>query len=275
LLLPRGLLVASAFPRRPESIFDGVEMPVTIIISRSSSPTLHTTRVNRFYTEERPSALAAMGFARHDVRLHGHRIAKIGLPIDVGIYRKIESQKGVLGSLTSAASKHVLYYQEACRYWVKACVGLPFFRRNGERMAPPHGRTLHFRDAASCAFAGCLMNSTVFYWFYSAFSDCEHINDALIRDFRIPSESNPSDWIALESRLAESQKRYARRKTILTKQGHKIEYDEMDAPQSKSILDEIDTVLARHYGFTAEELDFILNYDIKYRLGRGADSEDE
>jgi len=30
-----------------------------------------------------------------------------------------------------------------------------------------------------------------------------------------------------------------------------------------------------HYRFTAEELDFILNYDIKYRLGRDAGSEDE
>lgn len=275
LLLRRGSLIASAFPRRPESIFDGVEMPVTILISRSSSPTLHTTRVNRFYTEERPSALAVMGFAQHGLRLHGHRIAKIGSTIGVDIYRKIETQKGVLGSLTSSASKDVLYYQEACRYWVKACVGLPFFRRNGERMSPPHGRTLNFRDSGSCAFAGCLVNSTLFYWFYSAFSDCEHINDALIRDFRIPSESNPSDWIALEKRLAESQKRYARRKTILTKQGHKIEYDEMDAPQSKPILDEIDTVLAGHYGFSEEELDFILNYDIKYRLGRDTEAEDE
>ena len=25
--------------------------------------------------------------------------------------------------------------------------------------------------------------------------------------------------------------------------------------------------LARHYGFTDEELDFIINYDIKYRMG--------
>jgi len=25
--------------------------------------------------------------------------------------------------------------------------------------------------------------------------------------------------------------------------------------------------LARHYGFTIEELDFIINYDIKYRMG--------
>jgi len=34
-------------------------------------------------------------------------------------------------------------------------------------------------------------------------------------------------------------------------------------------------VLAKHYGFTAEELDFILNYDIKYRMGRDAGEEGE
>jgi len=33
--------------------------------------------------------------------------------------------------------------------------------------------------------------------------------------------------------------------------------------------------LARHYGFTDEELDFIINYDIKYRMGgEGAGGED-
>ena len=37
---------------------------------------------------------------------------------------------------------------------------------------------------------------------------------------------------------------------------------------SKPILDEIDRVLATHCGFTAEELDFIINYDFKYRMGR-------
>jgi hypothetical protein len=30
-----------------------------------------------------------------------------------------------------------------------------------------------------------------------------------------------------------------------------------------------------HYGFTAKELDFILNYDIKYRLGRDTGNEEE
>jgi len=45
--------------------------------------------------------------------------------------------------------------------------------------------------------------------------------------------------------------------------------------RSKPIIDEIDRVLARHYGFTDEELDFIINYDIKYRMGDELAAEDE
>ena len=64
-------------------------------------------------------------------------------------------------------------------------------------------------------------------------------------------------------------------KTIRTKQGHKIEYHEMNAPLSKPLIDEIDTILAQHYGFTEEELDFIINYDIKYRMGQEEQREGE
>ena len=52
-------------------------------------------------------------------------------------------------------------------------------------------------------------------------------------------------------------------------------YQEFSPSKSKPIIDEIDTVLAKHYGFTDEELDFIVNYDIKYRLGLGRDATDE
>ena len=52
-----------------------------------------------------------------------------------------------------------------------------------------------------------------------------------------------------------------------------IEYAELAAGKSKPVIDEIDRVLALHYGFTDEELDFIINYDIKYRMGRDAEAE--
>ena len=36
---------------------------------------------------------------------------------------------------------------------------------------------------------------------------------------------------------------------------------------SKPIIEKIDELLTKRYGFTEEELDFIINYDIKYRMG--------
>jgi hypothetical protein len=46
-----------------------------------------------------------------------------------------------------------------------------------------------------------------------------------------------------------------------------VEFAQFFPKKSKPIIDEIDKVLAKHYGFTEEELDFIINYDIKYRMG--------
>jgi len=106
-------------------------------------------------------------------------------------------------------------------------------------------------------------------------SDCEHINDALVRAFKIPTTWKDDDWSDLEHRLAQSLKEHSTRKTINTKQGHRIEYDELDASRSKSVCDEIDRVLGRHYDLTEEELDFIMNYDIKYRMGADTDGDDE
>ena len=41
------------------------------------------------------------------------------------------------------------------------------------------------------------------------------------------------------------------------------------------MIDQIDTLLAQHYGFTHEELDFIINIDIKYRMGKEIDGNSE
>ena len=45
--------------------------------------------------------------------------------------------------------------------------------------------------------------------------------------------------------------------------------------KSKPIIDEIDKVLAKHYGFTEEELDFVINYDIKYRMGDELNTDED
>jgi hypothetical protein len=54
-----------------------------------------------------------------------------------------------------------------------------------------------------------------------------------------------------------------------------VEYDEYYPAKAKDIIDQIDCLLAQHYGFTQEELDFIINYDIKYRMGKELNSGEE
>lgn len=53
----------------------------------------------------------------------------------------------------------------------------------------------------------------------------------------------------------------------------KCEFRPLAPAANKPVFDEIDTVLGGHYGLTDEELDFIINYDIKYRLGADADED--
>jgi hypothetical protein len=268
LLSERGKLISVTFPRRPQSIFEGVEMPVVILISTTvNSPQYCTTNVNRFYSEEREDLIFRFQLISHDQRLHGHRIGKLGNLKEISILNKLYRHKQSIDSLTNELGEGVLFYQEACRYWVKAADQLPFFMRNGELIAPPHGRIVKFTTKNEASFAACLLNSSLFYWYYSCFSDCEHLNDSLLRKFPISTAMLEFDWRSLSKSLNTELSNCATRKVIRTKQGHTIEYDEMNASSCKSLIDEIDRVLASYYKFNENELDHLMNYDLKYRSG--------
>ena len=72
----------------------------------------------------------------------------------------------------------------------------------------------------------------------------------------------------LATRLMSDMQRNSGRKSAQYKATGRTTYQEFYPSRSKPIIDEIDRVLAEHYGFTDDELDFIINYDIKYRMGR-------
>ncbi len=274
ILVSRGLLVVLPYPRRPESMFDGVEMPVVILSSYPrAQQALVTTRVGRMYGQERPLCLQIHATVTHSTRVHGHRIGKLHSETEKSIVSKVLAAKHSTRHLVARGGDHVVFYQEACRYWLKAQAGLPFFSRNGEIMQPPHGRVFSATDENAAAFWGCLLNSSLFYWYYSLFSDCEHVNDDLVKTVPIPTNWGDQQWTELSENLTRALASYATRKTIRTKQGHVIEYDEMKASRAKASIDEIDLALGKLFGLTDAEADFIVNYDIKYRMG-GADDEE-
>ncbi|MGH8071301.1 MAG: hypothetical protein ACRERE_39940 [Candidatus Entotheonellia bacterium] len=117
------------------------------------------------------------------------------------------------------------------------------------------------------------LNSSLFYWYYSLLSDCEHVNDELVKETPIPDNWCDGPWSNLALQLSESLEMNATRKIIRTKQGHTIEYDEIKALLSKNLIDRVDFALAEFYGLSEDDLDYLINYDAKYRMRAGVDDE--
>ncbi len=72
----------------------------------------------------------------------------------------------------------------------------------------------------------------------------------------------------LATRLAEDLQAHSEMRKMSFKDTGTLTIQCTYPARSKPIIDQVDHALAQHYGFTGEELDFIINYDIKYRLGR-------
>ena len=150
---------------------------------------------------------------------------------------------------------------------------VPYFwnERDGEQTSSQVKALTLGQNAMSEAVLAAL-NSSLFYWWFLILSDCRHLNLREIKSFPLGlNRMTPGVKARLmecAGRLMESFKHHKKRKRTSYKTTGTVVYDEFEQKPSKPIVDEIDSALAAHYGFTDEELDFIINYDIKYRMGR-------
>jgi hypothetical protein len=244
------------FPRRPESIFEGVEMPTAVWLrSRSTVPQISTSTVRRFYSEEREIALASTRFVSRPPVGVSTKVPKLDGLTGLSILRLLSSPQTV-ELVASKTGAHRVFYQEACRYWAKSSCFQPRFIRNGEHVDQPHGRTITFSEEAAASFVNCLLNSSLFYWYYSTLADCEHVNDSLVRGFPLPSQWRTKDWAQLSRDIDEELRSSATPKTIRTKQGHVIEYDELDGRAARSVVVQADIALGELFGLSNEQLDY-------------------
>ena len=91
----------------------------------------------------------------------------------------------------------------------------------------------------------------------------------------MPIDWKGVDWIALAREVDAALRAHAKSKTIVTKQGHVIEYDEIEGRRAKDVIVQADIAFGRLFGLSEVELDYVVNYDIKYRMGQGAEDADD
>ena len=178
-------------------------------------------------------------------------------------------------AFSARPTDHFIFYQEATQYWVKATVGLPYYRCNGKTGAPPHGRYLYFHDEPTAAVVYAILNSSMLYSYFVSYGDCFHLSDTLVSAFRIPAAALKDKRLAdLGAALLKDVVKNSEIKHISTKAGDKISYAEFFGWRSKSLIDRIDGRLAALYGLTDEELDSSLSFDSKFRLAQYDETSD-
>jgi hypothetical protein len=169
----------------------------------------------------------------------------------------------------------VYYKNTGVNYWITVTDFPPKAFRDNE--LSQSSRQTEFCTSSQVAkdFALCILNSNLFFYFYTVRSNCRDLNPSDIKCFPIPEDiENDKQFTGFASRLMKSLDDNSEYITREQKQTGSIRLQSFYPSSSKSIIDETDRVLAKHYGFTEEELDFIINYDIKYRMGKNSEEEE-
>jgi hypothetical protein len=260
----------STYDIRPCKLFAGVDQRLAIFLRRASpQPRTYSTRYHRWQESERPRLFERLRYLDAGAMRYENSLPKAGDPIEADIWRKIHARSPLADSLGGGA---VVYYHNAPRYWVRAMTFAPYFwnERDGARLSA-QVKALALPSAADAAAVTALLNSCLFCWWWLLLSDCRHLNRREIDRFPAGvgdiSRGRKRALGGLCRRLMADYRRHAVRKVCRYQATGKVVYDEFYPGRSKAILDDIDRVLAGHYGFSNAELDFLLNYDITYRLG--------
>lgn len=273
----------SSYDDRPSRLFEGLEhirLTIHIMGRLTSSPQLFSTRYNKWMSDERPSLFSKLTFTTALPALVDGTLPKLCSDLEQGMVKRLAAQQRKLCAFYTTATKHRIFYSRKVGYFLQVLDFEPLvLDGQGKRRPPSEFKELKFANDDHAKLALCCLNSSLFYWFVTVFSDCRHVNKREVDAFPInlPALSDSSvkrQLVKLATALMDDLKEHSENRTMRFK--HDTLSVQCIYPKvSKPILDEIDTVLAGHYGFTVEELDFILNYDIKYRLGREAEGEED
>jgi hypothetical protein len=262
----------------PSKLFEGAFQRLSILlgmVAKVQKTYKYVTKIRRWYSIERDKLLELTEYTPENSHIVKGVYPKLASSIQEKILKQLfhQSHLSVGYYSTNKKTGFFVFYQEATNYWMKATCRTPYYRKNGLITTSAHARTLHLETQTLAQSIMALMNSSLFYIWFATFSDGFHLSDSVVRTF-------PTDAVLLENRnlisLAAQLEKDIQRNSVVTTRNTKtddIEVESFKMSASKPIIDEIDRVLARHYGFTDEELDFIIHYDIKYRMGRDGESE--
>jgi hypothetical protein len=269
----RRSLWLSHYANRPAQLFSGAQNRLTILLyGPSSQGRISSTRYHRWDAKEgeRETLFDLLQYQELNENASGAfhgLLAKVGTVEALSILDKLASSRTAASS-TVPTSGYPVYWVRVPGYFCQFFLEPPMARPEAGGAARPRGELnkIFLPDERTQRILHAVLNSSTYYQFYVAYSDGRHINPSDVQEF-------PFDLERLDGTIADQlvdlsrqlEREAARFTSHWRKSGLLI--DSLDSRPLKPLIDQIDAVLAAHYGFSESELEYIVNYDFKFRVG--------
>lgn len=274
----------SSYAMRPGKLFDGVEKHLSIFITNRSLnevKTIMSSKYHRWYSEEREYLFDNLKYAKVEKQLyHNNSIPKVGTTIETEILRKLLANNSISDYIVNE-SPFQLFHTRKLRYFLQFLDTPPIiYEENGSIRVTSELKKVCFTDRNKASMALSTYLSSLFFWYYIIYSDCRNLNKREVVSFPISLDKIAGDLYLnenlkqLSNDILDNLQDNSYYQEAYYKDYGNLKMQVFQPRLSKPIIDEIDTILAEHYGFTPEELDFIINYDIKYRRGKELEGEE-
>ena len=256
----------SNFSWRPGRLFEGANLQLSIVVFEKgeSNGKVFSTKYLAWDSEAREYLFSAyVQYEDADVRYLKGALFKIGSSSACAVLQKLLLERKQLGSMIhSSDTNFKVFYRRGGLYW-KVFVDFP--TESSEE------KIINVVDQNTCYMMIALLSSNLWWWYFTASSDCRHLGNRDIEtfpaNFELIKETIGKHLIGSSRKYIQHLRDNAEETVRVYKGKTAVKCLSFRINLSKPIIDEIDELLAKHYGFTEEELDFIINYDIKYRMG--------
>ena len=268
----------SSFDVFPQRLFTGAAQRLAILLLvPPNSRILYTSRYHRWLQEERSSLMNSIAYSSNELDLPTWT-PRVYNRVDISILSKL-NKNTPFGTYLSTIETHPIFVHRIINNFVKALDFEPFFQKSSGEVTHSDDYKTYYINPKFMSLAISVLNSNIFYWYWRIHGDGFHCGAKDIAKFPITINNIPLNAIqelnTLCKQLMDDLNNNSSVRTRDQKTTGTIRLQTFFVGKSKPIIDEIDRVLAQHYGFSDEELDYIINYDIKYRMGRaGADGAD-
>ena len=265
------------FAERPSKLFNGVEKRLSIWLSFKKSEkkkSFYISKYHRWFSNERGHLFSTIKFVKKENlrQLVNTSIPKVADLSEMKVLRKLSAYKPLCVCLMRR-SEHIIYYTRKVRYFVQFFDFVPeIIDEKGIKIDPSELKLFYLESNLKRDVALSILNSSIFFWFYSAYSDVRNVNRREILAFPCSiDQMDKKTMELLQQKVRKLMKDFQNNSVWIInhyKKYGKLTIQAFQPRKSKPIMDEIDNLLAIYYGLSDKELDFIRNFDQKYRMGK-------